>query len=202
MRVAYVRVSSVDQNEQRQIEALKEYSIDKWFIEKVSAKDTNRPKLQEMLNYVRGGSEDANIEPDTIYILSFDRLARSTKDLLSIVELLDKKSVRLVSLKESIDTSTPMGKFFIVVISAISELERSTLLERQREGIKIAKEAGKYKGSNTKSIKDFPTHYTRYMTREVSKLQLAKQLKISRPTLDRMIKEYEEKNIHSTKSNC
>ena len=84
MRIAYIRVSSIDQNEQRQIEAMQKYGIEKWFKEKISAKDTNRPKLQELLEFVREG--------DTLYIHDFSRLARSTKDLLDIVELLDNQA--------------------------------------------------------------------------------------------------------------
>ena len=102
MRIAYIRVSSLDQNERRQIEAMERYNIEKWFIEKISAKDTNRPKLQELLEFVREG--------DIVHIHDFSRLARSTKDLLDIVELLHKKGVALVSNKENIDTSTPTGK--------------------------------------------------------------------------------------------
>ena len=92
MKVAYVRVSTVEQNEARQVEALEKHNIEKWYIEKVRGKDTNRPKLKEMLDYVREG--------DTIYIHDFSRLARSTKDLLEIVEQLGVKKVNLVSNKE------------------------------------------------------------------------------------------------------
>ena len=131
MKIAYVRVSTVEQNESRQIEALEKYGIEKWFTEKVSAKDTNRPKLKEMLEFAREG--------DTIYIHDFSRLARSTKDLLEIVETLKAKGIHLVSNKENIDTSTPTGKLMLTMIAAINEFERSNLLERQREGIAIAK---------------------------------------------------------------
>lgn len=138
MNVGYVRVSSLDQNEERQIEGLKKYQIDKWFTEKISGKNMNRPKLKEMLDYVREG--------DTVYIHDFSRLARSTKDLLDIVEFLNKKGVHLVSNKENIDSSTPSGKLMLTVVGAIYEFERTNLLERQREGIEIAKREGKYKG--------------------------------------------------------
>ena len=158
MRVAYVRVSTVEQNEARQVEALKVHDIEKWYIEKVSAKDTNRPKLKEMLEYVREG--------DTIYIHDFSRLARSTKDLLEIVEQLEKKGVHLVSNKENIDTSTSAGKLMLTMIGAIAEFERSNLLERQREGIAIAKQENKYKGRKAKDIKDFDVWYNRYKNRE------------------------------------
>lgn len=183
MQIAYIRVSTIEQNEQRQNEAMKHYNIEKWFIEKVSAKDTNRPKLQEMLDFVREG--------DTLHIHDFSRLARSTKDLLEIVELLNTKGVTLVSNKENIDTSTATGKLLLTVVAAIAEFERTNLLERQREGIAIAKRNGVYKGRKPVSIPDFERQYQRYKNREITKSQLAKELKISRPTLDKLIE-----NIH------
>lgn len=182
MKIAYVRVSTVEQNEARQIEALKKYGIDKWFTEKVSAKDTNRPQLQTMLEFAREG--------DTVYIHDFSRLARSTSDLLKMVELLQAKGVHLVSNKESIDTSTPTGKLMLTMLGAIYEFERTNLLERQREGVAIAKTQGKYKGRKEIKIDDFGAQYQRYLNRELSKVQLAKELNISRPTLDKLIREY------------
>lgn len=183
MKVAYVRVSTIEQNEQRQVEALEKHNIDKWFIEKVSAKDTNRPKLKEMLDFVREG--------DVCYIHSFDRLARSTKDLLDIVELLNKKGVSLVSNKENIDTATATGKLMLTMIGAINEFERQNLLERQREGVAIAKREGKYKGGQVKSIDEefFNKQYELYKNREINKKELAAALKISRPTLDKLLKD-------------
>lgn len=186
MNIAYVRVSTVEQNEARQIEALEKHNIDKWYTEKVSAKDVDRPKLQEMLEFAREG--------DTIYIHDFSRLARSTTDLLQIVEQLQAKGIHLVSNKENIDTSTPTGKLMLTMIGAINEFERANLLERQREGIQLAKAEGKYKGRKEVKIDNFEKHYQRYMNREVSKSGLAKELGISRPTLDKMIKELEGDN--------
>lgn len=185
MIVGYVRVSTVEQNEARQLETMKKYNVEKVFSEKVSAKDTNRPKLKEMLEYVREG--------DTIVIHDFSRLARSTKDLLEIVELLENKQVALISAKESIDSSTPSGKLMLTMIGAINEFERANLLERQREGIAIAKEQGKYKGRKEVKIDNFEEYYKKYMNREINKSQLAKELEVSRPTLDKLIKEYESK---------
>lgn len=183
MKVAYVRVSTIEQNEARQVEALEKKGIDKWYIEKVSGKDTNRPKLQEMLEYVREG--------DTIYIHDFSRLARSTKDLLEIIEKLNNKKVHLISNKENLDTSTPTGKLMLTMIGAINEFERQNLLERQREGIAIAKEQGKFKGGQVKKISDeiFIKYYEEYKQRIISKSQLAKSLEISRPTLDKLLKD-------------
>lgn len=185
MKVGYVRVSTVEQNEARQIEGLKKYDIEKWFTEKVSGKDTNRPQLQAMLEYVREG--------DTVYVHDFSRLARSTKDLLAIVDTLKEKKVHLVSNKENLDTSTATGKLMLTMIAAINEFERQNLLERQKEGIKIAKENGVYKGRKAKEIdKEFINHYQSYMKREITKVEFAKDMNVSRPTLDRMIKEYKE----------
>ena len=138
MNIAYVRVSTVEQNEARQVEGLKKHNIDKWFTEKISAKDANRPQLQAMLEFAREG--------DTVFIHDFSRIARSTKDLLAIVEQLNAKGVHLVSNKENIDTSTPTGKLMLTMIGAINEFERMNLLERQREGIALAVQEGKYKG--------------------------------------------------------
>lgn len=183
--LAYVRVSTAEQNEERQVEGLQKHNIDKWFTEKVSAKDTNRPELQKMLDYAREG--------DTIFIHDFSRLARSVKDLLEIVELLQGKGINLVSNKENIDTSTPTGKLMLTMIGAIAEFERQNLLDRQREGIAIAKREGKYHGRKEVTISDFESYYRRYKNREFTKSALAKELNISRPTLDKLIKEQESK---------
>ena len=181
--IAYVRVSTVEQNEARQVEALKAHNIDKWFTEKVSGKNMNRPQLEAMLDYVREG--------DTVFIHDFSRLARSTKDLLAIVEQLQNKGVHLVSNKENLDTSTPTGKLMLTMIAAINEFERENLLERQREGIAIAKAEGKFKGGQVKRIdeKTFTAAYDRYQHREMNKKELAAELKISRPTLDKLLKD-------------
>lgn len=184
MKVAYVRVSTAEQNESRQIEALQKHGIEKWYTEKISGKDTNRPKLQELLEFIREG--------DTVYIHDFSRLARSTKDLLEIVETITtKKKAHLVSNKENLDSSTPTGKLMLTMIAAINEFERQNLLERQREGIEIAKREGKFKGGQVKRIDDdlFSTAYAKYQNREITKMQLAKELKISRPTLDKLLKD-------------
>jgi len=185
MNIGYVRVSTVEQNEGRQIEALKKHDIDKWFTEKVSAKNTNRPQLQAMVEFAREG--------DTIYIHSLDRLARSTKDLLDIVEQLQNKGIHLVSNKENIDTSTATGKLMLTMIGAIAEFERANLLERQREGIAIAKENGAYKGR--KKI-EYPINWTeiygKYKNRELKGNEAMEQLGLKRNTFYNLIKQYEE----------
>ena len=122
MLVSYVRCSDEAQNEARQLEALKKFNIEKWYIEKVSGKDTKREQLQLMLDFVREG--------DVIYVHDFSRLSRSVQDLLNIIETLDKKGVRLVSLKENLDTHTPHGKLMLTIIAAINEFERTGPMSR------------------------------------------------------------------------
>ena len=181
-KAAYVRVSTAEQNEARQREALAVRGIDKWFIEKASGKNTDRPEFQKMLDWVREG--------DTIYIHDLSRIARSTKDLLDLLDVLREKGVALVSGKESIDTSTATGKLLVTMVAAINEFERANLLERQKEGIAIAKREWKYKGRKAVTVPDLPRHYERYQRREVSKAALARELGISRPTLDRLFSDY------------
>ena len=135
---AYIRVSTEEQNYESQMEAMKDLEFAKVFTEKRSAKDTNRPELQNMLDYVREG--------DTVYVKDFSRLARSTKDLLNIIDILENKKVKLISIKEKLDTSTPAGKLMVTMLGAIYEFERANLLERQKDGIAVAKKEGKYKG--------------------------------------------------------
>lgn len=185
MIVGYVRVSTQEQNEARQLEAMAKQGVEKYFTEKVSGKNmTDRPELNNMLDFVREG--------DVVIVHDFSRLARSTKDLLSIVELLNNKGVTLISNKESVDTSTATGRLMITMIAAINEFERQNMLERQKEGISIARREGKYKGRKPVEIDSnvFRREYDRYKAREISKTELARVLRISRPTLDRMLKEY------------
>lgn len=185
MILGYVRVSTVEQNEARQLETMKKYNVEKIFSEKISAKDTNRKMLQELLEFAR--------EDDTIVIHDFSRLARSTKDLLNLVEQLERNKIKLISAKENIDTGTATGKLMLTMIAAINEFERANLLERQKEGIALAKAAGKYKGRKEVNIPNFSEYYDRYLNREFTKVSLAKELDISRNTLDKLIKKYLEK---------
>lgn len=136
MKVAYIRVSTQDQNTARQEEALK--GMDRTFIEKVSGKNMNRPQLKAMIDFVREG--------DTVVVESYSRLARSTRDLLEIVDTLHEKGVSFISLKEDIDTNTPQGKLMFTIFAGLAQFERECTLQRQKEGIAIAKSQGKYKG--------------------------------------------------------
>lgn len=183
MRVGYVRVSSVEQNEERQIVELKQKAdVEKFFVDKVSSKSSNRPKFDEMMNFLREGDE--------LIVSEFSRLARSTTDLLNIVDSLTKKDVKVLSLKEQLDTSTPQGRFMLTIFGAIAEFERELILQRQREGIQIAKAAGKYKGRNSKKRpKDFDFYKQGYYARQYTVTEIAKHYKVSRPTVYKWLRE-------------
>lgn len=191
MKVAYVRVSTKEQNEGRQLEALKQYDVERIFSEKVSGKDTaNRPQLIEMLNYVR--------KDDVIYIESISRIARSTRDFLRIIDRLTEKGVALVSLKESIDTSTPQGKFMLTVFAALSQLERETIGQRQEEGIQLALATGNTKTGRaygrpkvSMDTTQFKKVYRQYQANELNATQAAKLLGITRQSFYRRVKEQE-----------
>ena len=182
-RVAYVRVSSLDQNEARQVENLERFNIDKWYIEKISGKNTDREQLQAMMEYVREG--------DQVVITDFSRLARSTISLLELIDFFDKKKVTLISLKENLDSSSPVGRLLITMIAAVNEFERRNLLERQAEGIAIAKREGKYKGHKKKTIDEdiFAECLNQYRDHKLTKTEFANKIEVSRRTLYRIFEE-------------
>ena len=144
----YIRVSSTDQNEDRQLIAMKEHKIPKGniFMDKQSGKNTARPGLQKLLATVERG--------DTVVVESVSRFARNTRDLLELIDKLAAKGVEFVSLKERIDTTTPTGKFMLTVFGAVAELERGYILQRQAEGIAAAKAKGKHMGRPNKPMPD------------------------------------------------
>jgi len=181
-KIGYVRVSAVDQNTDRQEIALKELSIDKYYIEKVSGKNTERVQLKRMLEYVREG--------DTVYIESISRLARSTRDLLSIVQQLQEKSVDLVSLKENIDTTTPQGRFVLTIFGALSELERENTLQRQKEGIAAAKMKGKKFGRpQIDKPKDWDKVIELWQEKKITATEAMRRLDLNRGTFYRRVNE-------------
>lgn len=144
MRVGYVRCSTIEQNEARQLKMMEEQKVEKIFTDKASGKNTDRASFKEMMGFIRAG--------DIVIVESISRIARNTRDLLSIVSELTEKGVEFISLKENMDTTTPQGRFMLTVFGALAELERENILERQREGIEIAKSEGKYKGRKPVSI--------------------------------------------------
>jgi DNA invertase Pin-like site-specific DNA recombinase len=136
--IGYARVSTTDQNLEAQLEQLQAVKCDRIYQEKASGVRQDRPELSAMLDYAREG--------DTVICCKLDRIARSTKHLLEIVEGLEKKKVSFKVLNINLDTGTPTGKLMLSMLAAIGQFEREMMLERQREGIRIAKEAGAYKG--------------------------------------------------------
>lgn len=183
MRVGYVRCSTVEQNEARQLKMMEEQKAEKFFIDKASGKNTDRTAFKEMMAFVRTG--------DIVIVESISRIARNTKDLLSIVSELTEKEVEFVSLKENIDTTTPQGRFMLTVFGALAELERENILERQREGIEIAKSEGKYKGRKPLSINEeqFKAVCKRWRDGEITATAAMKEVGLKSNTFYRRVKE-------------
>lgn len=184
-KLLYVRVSTEQQNEERQLKIAEDLKIDKEyiFIDKQSGKNADRKELKKMLEYCRKG--------DTVYCESISRIARNTKDLLNIIEHLSQKQVEFVSMKESIDTTTPQGKFTLTIFGALAELERECLLQRVAEGIAVAKEQGKYKGRKPKEIdiKEFKKMCAEWQQGKRTAVSIQKHFKISAQTFYRWVKE-------------
>lgn len=186
MKVGYVRVSTEDQNTIRQEVMMKELGVEKVYIEKISGKNADRPELKAMMAFVREG--------DVVIVESISRFARSTRDLLTLVQELTEKKVDFVSQKESIDTKSPQGRFMLTVFGAMAELEREQTLQRQKEGIAAAKEAGKYKGRkpievDEETLKDV---HTKWYKNEITTAHAIKKLGVSRNTFYRRMWEYED----------
>lgn len=182
-RYGYIRVSSKEQNLARQQVEMQKLNLAYIFEEKASGKNVDRPELQKMLSILSEG--------DTVVVLSIDRLARNTKDLLELVDLFKKKGINFISLKENIDTSTPTGMFIITILGALSELEREYIRERQRQGIAIAKTQKKYKGRRERKIPNFEEMTKRVRSGNMSVEEASKLLCISRSTYYRKLKKLE-----------
>lgn len=183
MNIAYVRVSTQEQCTMRQEVMLQELGVDEIFIDKASGKNTDRPELNRMMEYVRKG--------DRVIVESISRFARNTKDLLELIDKLTQKEVEFVSQKENIDTSTPTGKFMLTVFGAVSELERMYILQRVREGVAIAKANGKYKGRKPIEHPQTEEVMIKWRKGEISAVDAMKQLKMSKSTFYRKAKNYQ-----------
>ena len=181
MKIGYVRVSTEEQNTARQEIMLRELGVDELFVDRASGKNADRPELNRMMNFVRRG--------DTVIVESISRFARNTRDLLDLVEQLTEKQVEFVSRKEAIDTTTPTGKFMLTVFAAVAELEREYILQRQREGIAIAKQQGKYRGRPPKAYPDFERIAARWQKGEITAVQAMKQLGMSKTRFYERVKQ-------------
>ena len=183
MRVGYIRCSTIEQNEARQLKMMEEQNAERLFIDNASGKNTDRKAFKEMMAFVRAG--------DTVIVESISRIARNTRDLLSIVSDLTEKGVEFVSLKENMDTTTPQGRFMLTVFGALAELERENILERQREGIEIAKSEGKYKGRKPVEVdeKRFKEVCARWRSGEITATAAMQEVGLKPNTFYRRVKE-------------
>ena len=180
MKIGYIRVSTQEQNTIRQEVLMKSLGVDEIYIDRMSGKNANRPELQKMMEYVRKG--------DTVIVESISRFARNTRDLLELVEQLTAKGVEFVSRKEAIDTTTPTGKFMLTVFGAVAELEREYILQRQREGIAIAKEQGKYKGRKPIEAPEFEQTIAKWKSGAITAAEAMRTLHMTKTTFSRKVK--------------
>lgn len=179
MKIGYIRVSTQEQNTIRQEVMMQDLGVDELYIDRASGKNTDRPELKKMMEYVRRG--------DTVIVESISRFARNTRDLLELVDRLTDKGVEFISRKEAINTITPAGKFMLTVFGAVAELEREYTLQRQREGIEIAKQQGRYKGRKSIEPPNFDAVVARWQNGEISAVEAMKVLKLSKSTFYRKV---------------
>ena len=184
IKIGYIRVSTAEQNTGRQEVLMAELGVDMVFIDRASGKNAQRPELARMLEFVWQG--------DTVVVEAISRFARNTRDLLELVERLTIKGVEFVSRKEAIDTTTPSGKFMLTIFGAVAELEREYLLQRQREGISIAKAQGAYKGRHRLERPDFDRIVQAWRDGKLTEAEVLEKLKISKSTFYRRLREGRE----------
>lgn len=179
-----MRCSTVEQNEARQLKMMEAQKVEKIFLDKASGKNADREQYKAMMAFIREG--------DTVIVESISRIARNTKDLLTIISNLTERNVEFVSLKENIDTTTPHGRFMLTVFGALAELERESILERQREGIEIAKAEGKYKGRKPVAIDEakFRAICARWRAGEITATTAMKELNLKPNTFYRRVDKY------------
>ena len=180
MKVGYIRVSTAEQNTARQEVMMQELGVEQVFIDKLSGKSTDRPQLKEMMTFVRRG--------DTVVVESISRFARNTRDLLDLTQKLTDKGVEFVSRKEAIDTTNATGKFMLTIFAAVAELERESILQRQKEGIAIAKQEGKYKGRIPIARAEFDAVVSLWQEGHLTAVEAAKRLNMSKSSFYRKVK--------------
>ena len=168
IKIGYIRISTTDQNTARQEVLMEQLDVDQVFIDRMSGKNIDRPELKRMMAFVREG--------DTVIVESISRFARNTRDLLELVAQLTEKGVEFVSKKEAIDTTTPSGKFMLAIFGAVAELEREYILQRQREGIAIAKANGVYKGRKSIEHPDFEQVVSLWQSGKLTAVEAMKKL--------------------------
>ncbi len=182
MKIGYARVSTQDQNLDRQLDNLRAAGCERIFNEKMTGTKSDRPELKTMLLTLRSG--------DILVIDSFSRLSRSTKDLLDLVEKLTAMGVHLVSLKENLDTTTATGKLMLTMLSALSQFERDLIAERTIDGLKAARSRGRHGGRpRSGTDKDRKQAYELYKANIMSLQDIAHRFGVSLSTLNRWIRD-------------
>lgn len=182
MNFGYARVSTSEQNLDMQIEALKKYGVEKIFSEKISTRK-KQPKLEEMIKQLRKG--------DTVVIYKLDRISRSTKHLIQLSEQFDYMGVNFVSLKDNIDTTNPMGRFFFRTMASIAELERDIISERTKDGLSEARARGRNGGRPKTNMNKIETALKMYDSKNFSIKEITKATQVSQSTLYRYVRERE-----------
>jgi len=180
-RIGYIRVSTFEQNPERQLEQVQ---VDQMFVDKASGKDTQRPKLDALLSFVRAG--------DTVVVHSMDRLARNLDDLRHLVQTLTQRGVRIEFVKENLvftGEDSPMANLMLSVMGAFAEFERALIHERQREGIALAKQRGIYRGRKKSLNREQRAEMKRRIAAGEPKTQVARDFGISRETLYQYLRE-------------
>lgn len=182
MKIGYARVSTQEQNLDRQIDNLTAYGCKKIFKEKMTGTKADRPEFRLMLETLRPG--------DILVTDSFSRLSRSTKDLLDLVENLNNSGIHLVSLKENLDTTTATGKMMLTMLSALSQFERDLIAERTMDGLKAARSRGRKGGRPTVGNDKIKAQaLSMYDANIMTNKEIAEKCGISTATLSRWIKE-------------
>jgi len=192
MNIAYLRVSTCQQDERRQEIAFSHIKIDKKYIDKLSGKNTDRAALNKMQIEVNSG--------DNIYVESISRLGRNVDDLRRLVEYFKEKNVVVHFLKEGFNTSGETYKFLLTILGAVAEMEREMIVQRVREGVTKAKlygtKSGMRIGRPARQLpENFQKYYQKWKSKEIKKVEFCKLINVSRMTLDRYIKHYERKII-------
>ena len=181
MIYGYARVSTLDQNLDRQKDALKKYGVDRLFCEKISGAKKSRPELDRMLSLLESG--------DSVVIESLSRLRRSVKNLSELMEMFNEKEIRLISLKESIDTTSATGRLLFTIISSLAAFERETLIERTNEGLADARARGRLGGRPKTNESTLKKAVSLYRTGEYSLADITALTGVSKSTLYRALKQ-------------
>lgn len=179
MIFGYSRVSTEDQSTNMQIDALQQFGVEKIYEEKMTGTRRDRPQLEELLKVLRSG--------DKVVVYKLDRISRSTKHLIELSELFNDRNVEFVSIADSIDTSTAMGKFFFRTMASIAELERDIISERTKSGLQASRARGKTGGRPSKKAGDVETALKMYKSKDFTIKEITKATGISKTTLYRYL---------------